>query len=287
MAYWIPAFAGTSGWNSQNSQAWKVLLMNTSVSEQAAAILRAHEERAPFDNTTGRLVIGSLDDAYAIQSAYAARLPEQYGDAVGYKIGLTSPIMQKMCGITTPVAGVVFRRRVHASASRLPIADYVNPGIEFEIAVRLGTELEPEAAPFGFDTIARAIDGVCPAFEIVDDRGADYARLDVRALIADNAWNAGVVLGEFTSSWPNLDAVRGTVACNDVVVAEGAGHDVLGHPLNPVVWLANHLAAQNVSLRRGEIVLTGSLARTRFVSADDHYRLTIDGLGSVEVSFSA
>lgn len=261
--------------------------MHMSASEQSAAILRAHDERAPFDETTGRLVVGSLEEAYAIQSAYVARLPEQFGDPVGYKIGLTSPVMQEMCGITTPVAGVVLARRVHASATRLPLASYVNPGIEFEIAVRLASELAPHDAPFSYDAIARAIDGVCPAFEIVDDRGADYSRLDVRALVADNAWNAGVVLGEFRSDWPDLGSVRGIVECNDTVVAEGTGHDVLGHPLNPVVWLANHLAAQNLSLRPGEIVLTGSMARTRFVSANEHYRLTIDQLGCVEVTFAA
>jgi 2-keto-4-pentenoate hydratase len=62
---------------------------------------------------------------------------------------------------------------------------------------------------------------------------------------------------------------------------------VLGHPLNPVVWLANHLAARNLSLRPGDIVLTGSLARTRFVSPGEHYRLTIEQVGCVEVTFAA
>jgi 2-keto-4-pentenoate hydratase len=261
--------------------------MSMLASELAMLILRDHEDRAPFDETTGRLDIRCLDEAYAIQGAYVAGLLKQFGGPAGYKIGLTSPVMQKMCGITTPVAGVILGRRVHATATRLPLANYVNPGIEFEIAVRLASEFSPDAAPFSYDAIAQAIDGVCPAFEIIDDRGADYSRLDVRALIADNAWNAGIVLGEFRSDWPDLGAVRGIVECNDVVVAEGTGHDVLGHPLNPVVWLANHLAARNLSLRPGDIVLTGSLARTRFVSPGEHYRLTIEQVGCVEVTFAA
>jgi 2-keto-4-pentenoate hydratase len=78
-------------------------------------------------------------------------------------------------------------QRVYVTATRLPLANYVNPGIEFEIAARLASEFSPDAAPFSYDEIAQAIDGVCPAFEIIDDRGADYSRLDVRALVADNA----------------------------------------------------------------------------------------------------
>jgi 2-keto-4-pentenoate hydratase len=260
--------------------------MNSSASQSAAAIFRAHEERAPFDDTTGRLAISSLDEAYDIQDAYVARLAGQHGDRVGYKIGLTSPVMQKMCGIATPVAGVVLGQRVHVTKTRLGLADHVHPGIEFEIAVRVAHELSPDAAPFSLEAIAEAVDGVGPAFEIIDDRGADYSRLDVRALVADNAWNAGVVLGEFSSEWPDLAAVRGIGECNDKVVAEGTGRDVLGHPLNPVVWLANHLAERNLSLGPGDIVLTGSMARTCFVSANQHYRLTIEPIGSVEVAFA-
>jgi 2-keto-4-pentenoate hydratase len=260
--------------------------MNSSASQSAAAIFRAHEERAPFDETTGRLVISGLDEAYDIQDAYVARLAEHHGHRVGYKIGLTSPVMQKMCGIATPVAGVVLGQRVHVTKTRLGLADHVHPGIEFEIAVRLASELTPDAAPFSLEAIAEAIDGVGPAFEIIDDRGADYSRLDVRALVADNAWNAGVVLGEFRSEWPNLAAVGGIVECNDEVVDEGTGADVLGHPLNAVAWLANHLAERSLALRPGDIVLTGSLARTCFVSANQRYRLTIEPLGSVEVEFA-
>lgn len=36
-----------------------------------------------------------------------------------------------------------------------------------------------------------------PAFELVDDRRMDYSRFaaNILSFIADNAWNAGVVLG--------------------------------------------------------------------------------------------
>ena len=60
--------------------------------------------------------------------------------------------------------------------------------------------------------VAAAVDGVCPAIEIIDDRGADYRSLDAFSLIADNAWNGGIVLGDFTPSFPDLAAIEAVVS---------------------------------------------------------------------------
>ena len=40
-------------------------------------------------------------------------------------------------------------------------------------------------------------------------------------------------------------------------------------------------------LRAGQIVLTGSLVRTRFPAAGQHYRFSLAGIGSVEARFEA
>ena len=41
----------------------------------------------------------------------------------------------------------------------------------------------------------------------VDDRAADYGNLDVKSLVADNSWNAGIVLAPFVANWPELEPV--------------------------------------------------------------------------------
>src|SRR5262245_48660477 len=81
--------------------------------------------------------ISSLTDAYRVQDAYIAAT---IGDnaVAGYKIGLTSQRMQKMCGIDQPIRGTVFSRRVFATGARVSLSDYHHLGFEFEICVRLG-----------------------------------------------------------------------------------------------------------------------------------------------------
>jgi 2-keto-4-pentenoate hydratase len=237
----------------------------------------------PFARAFGA---SDLAGAYAIQDAFGARLQASQGPRVGYKIGLTSKRMQQMCSIDHPIAGVVFERRLLASGARLRLSDLVRLGLEFEICVRLGRPLQTRREPYTLGEVADAIDAVAPAFEVIDDRNSPYP-LDVLSLVADNAWNEGIVLGEWRERWSDLAAARGTLECNGKRIDEGHGRDVLGHPFEPVRWLADHLSARGEGLRAGELVSTGSLVTTRFPQAGERYRFTVEGVGTVEVAVEA
>ena len=143
-------------------------------------------------------------------------------------------------------------------------------------------------APYHRDHVVEAVAAIVPAFELVDDRQADYAQLtaNVLTLIADNAWNAGIVLGTPLRDWRHVDlaAVRGVMRINGTLVGEGYGRDVMGHPMEALLWLVNMLAQQGKSLTQGMIVMTGSLVATRFVDAGDTVGLSVDSLGEVQLS---
>src|SRR5262249_34263258 len=177
-----------------------------------------------------------------------------------------------------PVAGVVFGSRIMHSEVVLQARRYQHLGLEFEVGVRLGRDLPREAAPFTREQVARAIDGVCAAVEVVDDRNADYATLEALSLIADNSWNAGVVLGAFAGTWDDLETASGIVWVNGQEIDRGYGRDVLGHPFVPLTWLANHLATAVSALRAGDIVLTGSLIPTRFPKEAGAFRYELAGI---------
>ena len=258
--------------------------MNIDPSQAAAELLNAHLEKRSPTRFAREWEMNGLDDAYAVQRALVEQMLPRYGRRVGYKIGLTSARMQKLCSIDHPIAGVVLEKRLSPSGVRLSLSSLIHLGIEFEICVRLGRALPPRAHPYAFDDVAQAVDAVAPAFEVVDDRNSAYP-LDLICLVADNAWNDGLVLGQFQSTWPDLATARGVVECNGRAIDEGYGRDVLGHPFEPLRWLANHLSAQGQTLEAGEIVSTGSLVTTRFPTAGEHYKFTVEGVGSVEVRF--
>jgi 2-keto-4-pentenoate hydratase len=255
----------------------------------ADELMAWHKGGQPFVPFARQHGIEHLGQAYDVQDAFVERRRQARAAApVGYKIGLTSQRMQAMCGIDSPIAGVILDTDVHLSGATLHRSRYGRLGIEFEIGVRVGRDLEAAVLPSTVAELGAFIEGVCPAVEIVDDRNADYSGgLDVLSLLADNSWNAGVVLGEFRRDWPDLDTIEALVTCNGAVIDRGRGGDVLGHPFESVLWLARHLASRGSALRRGQIVLTGSIVPTRFPAEGESYELHLTGMGSVALQVAA
>ena len=126
-----------------------------------------------------------------------------------------------------------------------------------------------------------------PAIELADDRHADYGQLAQHPLelIADNGWNEGAVLGVPVTKWSKLDlgAVRGVATINGKVVGEGVGAAALGHPLEALAWIANHLAAHGRGLVFRDVVITGSIITTKTVQAGDLVKFSVEHLGDVEL----
>src|SRR5438270_7265177 len=107
----------------------------------ADALLAAHESNLRFKPLGPPHRPATISDAYDIQERYVALLRDKHGDVVGYKVGLTSAPMQVFCGIDHPIAGVVLARRVHQSGVTIRRSDFGRLGLEFEIAVRIKSDV--------------------------------------------------------------------------------------------------------------------------------------------------
>ena len=250
----------------------------------AEALLAEHKANIRFRPLGPPDGPATISDAYDIQERYVALLRSEHGDTVGYKVGLTSAPMQAFCGIDHPIAGVVLARRAYRSGATVRRADFGRLGLEFEIAVRIKSDVPAARRPYTAEMIGPHIGGVCAAIELVDDRSADYSNLDVLALVADNSWNAGIVLSDFAPKWPDLEDVLGTATRDNVAIGEGHGRDILGHPFNSVAWLATLLASGGEGLKAGQVVMTGSVMKTIFPVEDAGYGFTLDGIGKVSVN---
>jgi len=231
----------------------------------------------------------ALEDIYAAQDALVELLAaDRPGGLGGQKIALSSKAMQEMVDYHQPCAGALLAADVVRSPAAVSRADYMRLGVECEVAARLGADLSAEGAPYTRSSVADAITAISVAFELIEDRDADYADIDPNSLIADNCWNAGVVLGEDIADWRALDlvAARGSLAVNGDTVAEGQLGDAMGHPFEAVAWLANLMVTRGRTLARGEIVMTGSIVTTRFLDAGDTAVFTAEGLGSASLNIT-
>jgi len=252
----------------------------------ARALADAHARRQRYQALPEEVRPKSLDEAYAIQAAFHRQLTGSRGRIAGYKIALTSKAMQDFVGIHHPLWGAIFAQTVRGSPATLLHADFMHLGIECEIAIRLARDLPAAKAPYDESAIAAAIDACMPAFELVEDRHADFKSLDAFSLVADNAWNAGIVLGQPIADWRarDLGNARGRLFVNDKPAGEGHGRDALGHPLKALTWLANGLAERDLELTRGMVVMTGSIVTTKFLEPDDRARFVLDGSEDVSLA---
>jgi 2-keto-4-pentenoate hydratase len=253
------------------------------IREKAEAISRLFRERHQIDVLPPEVMPADLDEAYRVRREFE-RIETQRGRGAvaGYKIGLTTPIMQSLCGVDEPCYGAIFANGVHHRRAELATSDYCRLGIETEIAVRLGEDL-----PAGGNTgrVGAAVESAMAAIELLEDLRHDYKRLTAAAMVAGNVWNAGIVLGEPVTDWRRLDLAEATarLTINAREIGEGRGGDVMGNPLNALAWLANKLAAAGTPLKAGMIVMTGSMVPIQFPGPGDHAVVEVSGLGTAEL----
>ncbi len=232
----------------------------------------------------------TMDDAYAVQSAFVDKKRKTGAKQRGWKIGLTSKAMQSALGIDIPDSGILFDDMFFKTESQIPRDRFIQPRIEAEIAFVMKS---PIAGPdVTRDDVVTATDYVCPSLEILDTRilRHDPATGTPRKIfdtIADNAANAGIVLGEQQHKIDAFDLhwVGAIVTKNDEVEETGLGAGVLNDPVMGIVWLANRLAQYDQSISAGDVVLSGSFIRPVETQHGDHIHADFGAFGHVSCTF--
>lgn len=263
--------------------------MNNSEQQLADRLYNENTNRKPFRPVRDDLRPSDMAAAYRVQDLLNARYAAGgRGPVAGYKIGLTSEKIRQMCNVHEPIAGLIYQSTMHHSPAQLKLGEFMHLGIEFELAVEIARDVPPEALPLNIDTVRGFIAACVPAFELIEDRNADYGDLDAFSIVVDNGWCGGIVLGEASGDWKALDFASNLVAMylNGEFVENGVTGDAMGHPFNSVTWVADLLARQGKGLKAGEIVMTGSTLATRFPKPGENYRYEVEGLGRVIAKLS-
>jgi len=257
----------------------------------ARALLEAEASRRQIGILSLRYPQMTMEDAYAIQDVIREAKLSAGRRIIGWKIGLTSRAMQSALGIETPDSGVLFDDMEFATGSSVPRDRFIAPRIEAEIAFVM--KRAPGGAEVTEADVLAATDHVAPALEILDTR---ILRTDPRTgtprnvcdTIADNAANAGIVLG--TQAHPagafDLRWVGAIVSRNGAVEETGLGAGVLGDPVRGVVWLARRMAARGQRIEPGHIILSGSFIRPVECPPGSRIEADFGPFGRVEIGFS-
>lgn len=254
----------------------------------AALLFEEHTKGRQFKALSGDNKLNSLDESYDVQFILNQLFEgSDRGAFVGHKVALTSKPIQELCGLDHPIFGKMFSANVFGSPHNLKLTDFQHPGLEFELAVEIREDL-PSDRKYDAESIRPYVNNIYPAFEVIEDRNADYSCLEVLTLAADNAWFGAAVLGEPVTLTNDFDIANAKTALyvNGELFGEGITGAALGNPLNSAALLANHLISRGETVSSGSKIITGSTLATQFPTAGDHYKYDIVGVGSVEVSIS-
>ncbi|PPQ36477.1 2-keto-4-pentenoate hydratase [Rhodopila globiformis] len=225
----------------------------------AAALRRIRQERAIVSGLPAGIAPRTEAEGAAVQLALA-RLAGAIPPC-GFKIGATGSRMQAYLGVNEPIAGFMRAADVHQGRADLRFADFVRPGAECEVAVRLATDLPP--GPCSLDQALAAVGDFVAAIEIVENRYGDLAQVGMPTLVADQMYHAAAVVGDQGEvDWRRLDiaALGGRISLDDGSGDQGITTDLLGHPLNGLAWLAgSSVAAAFGGLKAGQVVMLGSV----------------------------
>lgn len=225
-------------------------------------------------------------DAYQIRRAFVDLMIAAGGKPCGHKIGFTSPAMQQLYGMSGPDFGILLDTMMTRANQPIQISHMCDTRAEPELAFELARPLQGPNI-----TIAEVIAAtarIWAAIEIIDSRvGGLQAKANDS--LADNAGTGWVVLGD-TPITPNAIDWATVYLSMDVDGNEqhAPASDVMGHPAEPLAFLANKLATLDGlggELHAGDIIITGSPMRSVAIHPGNVLHATFGIFGQIQLTF--
>jgi 2-keto-4-pentenoate hydratase len=225
--------------------------------------------------------VSTEEDAYAIQDAVGRALGWFDGVPGHWKSGGAS----RGAGLThapLPPAGVWTSP---ADVGRWPVR---LRGIEAEVALRLGSDVDPgRAATLDLDGARRLVDAMCVSVEIVESRLQEGLEAPMLSRLADLGSHGALVLGAWVPWEPKRDwtVQRLEVEIDGRPAARFTGTHALADPAYVLPGWLRHATRDGSTMRAGTVVTTGSWCGVLTAKAGDRVVAAFDGIGRAEVRF--
>jgi 2-oxo-3-hexenedioate decarboxylase len=198
---------------------------------------------------------------------------------VGWKLGLTVPAIQRDLGLDGPVVGYLLSATQLQPGATCRLAGMEHPAVEPEVAIHLG---EAVAAGGDLEAARRAIAGLGPAIELVD---AAPPFEDLYAILAENIFHRGFVLGPSDPSRDTVEGIAVTVTRGETEEATAEAADAMDDPAAVVRHVADFLGDHGGALEAGQVIIAGSLVPAVPVSPGDRIAVSLGPLGELALTF--
>lgn len=247
--------------------------MNDSTSLLARTILGAHLG-VPIVALPKEIRIDTEADAYRVQDLINAEL----GGVGGWKVARAPDGFFRCSAIPFPR---IFRKD-KPSPYRVPSG----ARIEFEIGVRFCKTIDANSLPRQPSDLARLIDAVFPAIEIVNSRFSPELQGTRHLQLADHQ-NCLMVIAVAEPCECDLSAAMHlTVQVGGERRIVGVDQERLAKMQQSVIWLCEHAFGRGRPIRKGDIVITGALQGAEPLHFDEDYVICLNDRHAVTSRFA-
>ena len=225
------------------------------------------------------------EHAYAIQKDWVKAMSDV---VAGWKIAATSQAGQSHIGVSGPLAGPILSRRVHANGGTVQLQGNRMKVAECEVAFRLNKPLAPRPQAYSRQEVIDAIAAVLPIIEVPDSRFEQFETAGEAQLIADGACCRDVVLGAEVKADHRINELAKLpvkALRSDGEAFIGSGANVLGDPVEALVWLVHELNAQGITLESGPFITTGTCTTPIPVEPGVSIQADWGWIGTMKASF--
>ena len=250
---------------------------------EAAALVAQWQARQPVS----LVAPDNAAEASCTRAKFNALLEQKLGPVIGYKAGLTNPAVQKRFNATEPVWGKLYTGMLVASGATVEAGFGTRPLFESDLLVRVkSAAINQATTPL---EVLAAIDQVIPFIELPDLVVTPTTPLNGLSISAINvgagmgvAGTPGPVPATRGERYALLDGLRDMVVTlsdgGGATLGQGKGSDILGHPLNAVVFLAQALAKEGLAMKPGDLISLGSFSPLLPPKAGQKVVVRYDGL---------
>lgn len=245
-------------------------------------LYEAYLQKKPIICYSDRDIDINKEDGYDIQNFVVRKKVKQNNESIkGYKIGLTTVETQKLYNTNEPFYGIFTEKNIVYN-SELNLSDMFDPKVT-EIEVIFFIDEDINQFDDEQEIVSKTRIGI--GIEVPDSRYINWFRstIPLGVVIADSGVAGKVIVGQPKDySLEELNKLESELFVNDEKIDSGKSAEVLGSPINTMLWLVNKLAERGQSLKKGMIVSSGSMTMPKPIKKGT-YKVKFSNFGEMEV----
>jgi 2-keto-4-pentenoate hydratase len=212
----------------------------------------------------------SMETAVCARDWFLSLIQPLMGGPLGYKAAAITPPAQRDLGIKEPLGGI-YLAGMFSPANGSPISVHYGcrPIVEAKLLVAVKDEAINEAR--SADEVAQHIAYILPSIELGDSLVDPRQELTAPILVLYNVGARAVLNGpaiSFDGSQKAINALNSLVVTTKDAnsgnrIDRRSGMEMMGGPLNAVLWIVKDQNGRGVRLRPGDRLGLGALSRVR------------------------